>query len=210
MPTSLLLALAVSAGVAAGVCLDPATLWPARWLTAIFGVSAFLFAARGMAAIATALGACALAAVCALLGADAQHRALHPPLRAVLEQHLGGFAIDALGIERHDAPYEIEGRLLADGTITWPLRSASSPVFRFLRYQPVWNGCSSQSPFNRCTSSCIVCLPSFVPCPSRRGHCRADAAGCRGQRHLAPDVHRTSLCRRACIAGMALARAIAG
>ncbi len=118
MSTSLLLALAVSAGAAAGVFLDPATLWPARWLTAIFGVAAFLFAARGMAAIATALGACALAAVCALLGADAQHRALHPPLRAVLEQHLGGFAIDALGLERHDAPYEIEGRLLADATIT--------------------------------------------------------------------------------------------
>jgi competence protein ComEC len=118
MSTSLALALAVSAGTAAGVFLDPASLWPARWLVAVFGVAAFLFAARGHMAIAKALAVCALASTCALLGADAQHRALYPPLRQLLEARFGGFAIETLDLERHDTPFEIEGRLMADAAIT--------------------------------------------------------------------------------------------
>ena len=118
MSTSLALALAVSAGIAAGVFLDPASLWPARWLVAIFGVAAFLLAARGHMAIAKALAVCALASTCALIGADAQHRALYPPLRQLLEARFGGFAIETLDLERHDTPFEIEGRLMADAAIT--------------------------------------------------------------------------------------------
>ena len=118
MSTSLALALAVSAGVAAGVFLNPASLWPARWLVAIFGVAAFLLAARGRMAIAKALAICALAATCALIGADAQHRALYPPLRQLLEARFGGFAIETLDLDRHDTPFEIEGRLMADAAIT--------------------------------------------------------------------------------------------
>ena len=83
MSTSLALALAVSVGVAAGVFLDPASMWPARWLVATFGVTAFLFAARGRMPIAKVLATCALAAICALIGADAQHRALYPPLPGI-------------------------------------------------------------------------------------------------------------------------------
>ncbi len=118
MSTSLGLALAVSGGVAAGVFLDPASLWLARWLVAIFGVAAFLLAARGRVAIAKGLATGALAATCALIGADAQHRALYPPLRQVLEAKAGGFAIDTIGFERHDTPFEIEGRLMADAAVT--------------------------------------------------------------------------------------------
>lgn len=118
MSTSLGLALAVSAGVAAGVFVNPASLWLARWLVAIFGVAAFLLAARGRVALAKALATCALAAICALIGADAQHRALYPPLRQLLEARFGGIAIETLGLERHDTPFEIEGRLLADAAIT--------------------------------------------------------------------------------------------
>ena len=50
--------------------------------------------------------------------AEAQYRALHPPLRQLLEDQFGGFAIDTVGIDRHDTPVEIEGRLIADATIT--------------------------------------------------------------------------------------------
>ncbi|MEX2271945.1 MAG: DNA internalization-related competence protein ComEC/Rec2 [Vicinamibacterales bacterium] len=118
MSTSLALALAVSAGVAAGVFLDPVSLWPARWLVAIFGVAAFLLAARGRMAIAKVVAMGALAATCVLIGADAQHRALYPPLRQLLEARFGGFAIETLDLERHDTPFEIEGRLMADAAIT--------------------------------------------------------------------------------------------
>ena len=118
MSTSLALALAVSAGVAAGVFLDPASLWPARWLVAALGVAAFLLAARERMAMATAVAVCALAAASALFGADAQRRALHPPLRQLLENRFGGFAIETLDLERHDTPFEIEGRLMADAAIT--------------------------------------------------------------------------------------------
>jgi competence protein ComEC len=100
------------------VFLDPASLWPARWLVAIFGVAAFLLAARGRVAIAKAVAMGALAATCVLIGADAQHRALYPPLRQLLEARFGGFALDTLDLERHDTPFEIEGRLMADAAIT--------------------------------------------------------------------------------------------
>jgi competence protein ComEC len=118
MSTSLLLAAAVTAGVAAGVFLPFAWLTPAPWLIVISGLPAFLLAARGFTAIAKLLAAFALAVVCSLLGADAQHRALSPPLRQLLEAQFGGFAIESAGLERHDTPFEIEGRLLADATIT--------------------------------------------------------------------------------------------
>lgn len=118
MATSLLLALAVSAGVAAGVFLPSAWLTPLPWAIVLFALPAFLLAARGFTAAPKVLASGALAAVCALLGADAQHRAIDPPLRQLLEARYGGFAIETLGDERHDTPFEIEGRLTADAAIT--------------------------------------------------------------------------------------------
>jgi competence protein ComEC len=87
-------------------------------LVAIFSVAAFLLAARSRMAIAKAVAMGALAATCLLIGADAQHRALYPPLRQLLEARFGGFAIETLDLERHDTPFEIEGRLMADAAIT--------------------------------------------------------------------------------------------
>jgi competence protein ComEC len=118
MALSLLLALAVSAGTAAGVFLDASTVAPARWLLAALGMAVFLAAARGWKVAARALAAGALAALSALLGADAEQRARHPPLRDVLERRFGGFALESAGIERHETPLEIEGRLLADAALT--------------------------------------------------------------------------------------------
>src|SRR5262249_51902900 len=43
-------------------------------------------------------------------------------------------------------------RVLADGTTTWPWRCTVSPVPRAFRYQPVWNGSSSQSLLRSVTS----------------------------------------------------------
>lgn len=118
MSLSLTLALAVSAGVAAGVFLDPSIVAPARWLLAALGITAFLVAARGWLVAARALAAGALAALSVLLGADAEQRARHPALREVLEARFGGFALESSGLERHDTPFEIEGRLLTDAALT--------------------------------------------------------------------------------------------
>ena len=117
MAISILLALAVSVGSAAGVFLQPPTVAPARWLIAAFGVPAFLCAARGRLGIARWLAAFMTAAVCTLLGAEAQRRTIEPPLRQLLEERVGGFAIETVGLEGHDAPLEIEGRLLSDAVV---------------------------------------------------------------------------------------------
>ena len=118
MPLSLVLALAVSCGVAAGVFLDPSWLWPARWFVAGCGVVAFLFAARGYRAFATLFITFALGGFCALLASDAHYRALYPPLRQLLEAQFGGFTIESLVAGRHERPIQIEGRLLADAALT--------------------------------------------------------------------------------------------
>ena len=59
-----------------------------------------------------------LAAICTIASAAALDRALHPPLRNLLEQRLGGFAIEGADGPRGEAPIVIEGRLLADATPT--------------------------------------------------------------------------------------------
>jgi competence protein ComEC len=118
MPLSITLAVAVSSGAAAGVFLDPASLWFLPGLVAATALVAFVAAARGHRAFATRGVAIGLGAVCALLGADAQQRAMYPPLRVLLEQHFGGFAIETPGGQRHDTPFEIEGRLSADAAVT--------------------------------------------------------------------------------------------
>lgn len=118
MAVSLIFAVAVATGTAAGVFLDPWLLAPVPFLTAGFIVVSFLLAARGYTATATLAGAIALAGICVLFASDAQHRAMYPPLRVTLEQRFGGFALETIGLERHDTPFEIEGRLIADAIIT--------------------------------------------------------------------------------------------
>jgi competence protein ComEC len=118
MPVSLALALAVSCGVAAGMFLDPSWLWPARWIVAGCGVVAFLFAARGYRAFAALFITFTLAGLCTLVASDAHYRALHPPLRQLLESQFGGFAIESAVTGRHERPIQIEGRLLADATLS--------------------------------------------------------------------------------------------
>ena len=60
--------------------------------------------------------AAAYCCAAAVLAADARDRALHTPLRALLDRNLGGFAIDTPGpAARHD-PLLIRARLLEDGS----------------------------------------------------------------------------------------------
>ncbi|OFW42201.1 MAG: DNA internalization-related competence protein ComEC/Rec2 [Acidobacteria bacterium RIFCSPLOWO2_12_FULL_67_14b] len=118
MPLSIRLALTVSAGVAAGVFLDSRVLVPVPWIIAAGGLTALAARGRGRARVAWAAALVALAGLCAVAGASAQDRALHPPLRAILEQRVGGFAIEGVDGPRDDTPIVLEGRLQADATPT--------------------------------------------------------------------------------------------
>ena len=119
MPTSLLFAVATTAGVAAGVLLDPNLITtPAQWLAALLTLATFICAARGMPALSRWGSAAALIPVSALLGIAAQDRALHPPLRQFLEDRIGGFALDSRDVGRKDVAVEIEGRLISDAFLT--------------------------------------------------------------------------------------------
>ncbi len=115
---SISIAIAAALGAAAGVFLDADRLWLARWVLAASLFVAFVLAARGFVGYAIRVVPVALTAACVIFGAEAQYRALHPPIRQLLEQQYGGFTIGTVGTGRHDTPIEIEGRLLSDATIT--------------------------------------------------------------------------------------------
>src|SRR5690349_3485086 len=118
MSTSLLLAIATTAGAAAGVFLDPSFVAPANWLAAIFLLLGFVAAARGMLTFARLFVVPAFVPILALIAAHAQERALHPPLRQFLEDQIGGFSIDSTDVERRETAVEIEGRLTSDAFLT--------------------------------------------------------------------------------------------
>jgi len=118
MTLSVALAIAVAAGVAGGVFLDPAMVSTARWLVAGSVAVAFAMAAKGLLFIAKVLSLVTLVAACVIWGSHAEQQALHPPIRQLLEERLGGFDIAAIDTERHDTPVVIEGRLTSDGYLT--------------------------------------------------------------------------------------------
>jgi competence protein ComEC len=118
MSTSLLLAIATTAGAAAGVLLDASIAAVANWLAAIFLLLSFVAAARGMLAFARLFMVAAFVPIVTLISSHAQERAIHPPLRQFLEDRLGGYAIESTDVERQDTPVEIEGRLTSDAFVT--------------------------------------------------------------------------------------------
>jgi competence protein ComEC len=118
MPTSVLLAIAASIGVAAGVFGDFSTVAFAQWMIAAAVLASFVAAARGRLALARWIVILAFVPGSLLIGNAANERALHPPLRQYLEDRLGGFTIHSEDLARQDTPVEIEGRLLADATAT--------------------------------------------------------------------------------------------
>ncbi|MSO61049.1 MAG: DNA internalization-related competence protein ComEC/Rec2 [Acidobacteria bacterium] len=134
MPLSLALAIATAAGTAAGVFGPPSWLPLARWLLAASGIVAFLCASRHRKTWALRCSLAGLAAACALLASAAQDAALHPPLRTMLEQRLGGFAIEGIDAPRHDTPIVVEGILAADAAVT-----ESGALLR-LHVERIWIG----------------------------------------------------------------------
>ncbi len=117
MPLSLLIAVAVAAGMAAGVFLDPSFTPVVPWVIVAAGGTAIAAASAGWPRTLRATAGLALAGAMSLVGAGAQDRAWHPPVRTLLEQRIGGFDIDGVDAARPDAPILVEARLLADA---WP------------------------------------------------------------------------------------------
>ena len=79
---------------------------------------AFAMAAKGLLFIVKLLSLVTLMAASVIWGSQAEQQALHPPLRQLLDERLGGFAIAAIDTERHDTPLVIEGRLTSDAHLT--------------------------------------------------------------------------------------------
>jgi len=141
MSLSLSLAIAAAVGTAAGVFADPAAISWARWLLATSALAAFLCASKRLTRWAMRCGLAGLGAACVLLASGAHRAALHPPLRTLLEQRLGGFAIEGIEAPRHETPILIEGRLLADAAVT-----ESGALLR-LDVEHVWLGpCPEPAP----------------------------------------------------------------
>ncbi|MGE0864371.1 MAG: ComEC/Rec2 family competence protein [Vicinamibacterales bacterium] len=141
MSLSLSLAIAAALGTAVGVFAEPSWAPAARWLLALSGLTAFVCASRRRMDWALRCGLTGLAAAAALLAGAAHDAALHPPLRTLLEQRLGGFAIEGADSPRHDTPIVVEGRLLADAAIT-----ESGALLR-LQIERVWIGpCPEPAP----------------------------------------------------------------
>ncbi len=141
MSVSLALALTAVAGTAAGVFVEAAWLPAFRWVLAASGLAAFICASRQWRVWALRLGLIGLGAGCALLASAAQDAALHPPLRTLLDQRLGGFAIDGIDAPRNSTPIVVEGKLLADAALT------DSGALLRLQVERVWLGpCPETAP----------------------------------------------------------------
>ena len=112
---SLALAAALSAGLACGVLTD---LHASRALSVVLAaawVASLISFVRGRPRELLAAVVLAVLSAGWLLGARAVDRALHPPLRNLLEQRLGGFALEGPDV-RHDAPIVVEGTLAQDAS----------------------------------------------------------------------------------------------
>ena len=119
MPTSLALAVAISAGVAAGVFLDPSSSPPARWVVAtVRPASPFCSPLAAGGCPAKWLGYLRARGRVRDLGSVCGSTA--PCVRRCgrcSTNGIGGFDIDAIDTERHETPYVIEGRLTGDATL---------------------------------------------------------------------------------------------
>ncbi|MFA5909371.1 MAG: DNA internalization-related competence protein ComEC/Rec2 [Vicinamibacterales bacterium] len=141
MSLSLALALAAAAGTAIGVFADPSWMAQVRWLLGGAAVTAFVCASRQRRDWTLRAGLVCLAAACALLAAAAHDAALHPPLRTLLEERLGGFAIEGVDAPRNDTPIVVEGTLSADAA-----RTEAGALLR-LQVERVWIGpCPEPAP----------------------------------------------------------------
>ena len=101
------------AGAVCGLRLPLSLAWLA-WVTLILALGGWTawWAGKDRATVVALAAAFFCAAVA--LAADARERALHTPLRALLDREVGGFAIETLGpAARHD-PLLVRALLLDD------------------------------------------------------------------------------------------------
>jgi competence protein ComEC len=142
VPPALFPALALLAGAVAGGSIDLSlrVAWPllpmllasaavARWRAA--GRTAWVLTVAGFG-----LGS-------ALLASDARNAALHPLLRTVLEQRVGGFAIESLGPENDHDPIRIRAELAEDAAVREDYVSLRARVLALEydgRWEPVEGG----------------------------------------------------------------------
>lgn len=118
MSLSLSIALAIVAGVAAGVFGHSLFAAYAPWGLVLCGLVAFGAMARHRHRVALVAGLAGLAAISVLVAAAAEEDAMHPPLRTLLEQRAGGFSIDDELAIGSIGPITIEGRLREDAALT--------------------------------------------------------------------------------------------
>jgi competence protein ComEC len=112
-----LLAAALLTGMFAGTTIDASSTFGVTLVASAAWAAAMLATLRRLDRLQLVAAAVLAAAAGWMLGASAVDRAHHSPVRMLLEQRLGGFALDAFE-RRLDEPVIIEGRLLADAAPT--------------------------------------------------------------------------------------------
>ena len=130
---SLALALTLSVGIACGVLTDAQPTGPLSLALALSWAGGSVAFFRGWPRVQLAAIVVTVFAVGWLLGDHALERAMHPPLRNLLEERIGGFAIEGSN-DRPESPIVIEGRLSQDAT-----PSGNGVVLR-VQVKRVWIG----------------------------------------------------------------------
>lgn len=116
MPPALLPALGLLAGTVVATSTEASFRGVLPVLPIVWGAAALCWWQRSHAAatgfIVTGLVLCGLA-----LAAHARERAVHSPLRLVLDERFGGFALEGIGPEADHDPMPIRARLLEDAAV---------------------------------------------------------------------------------------------
>ena len=130
---SLALALTLSVGIACGVLTDAQPTDPLSLALALSWAGGSVAFFRGWPRVQLAAIGVTVFAAGWLLGDHALERAMHPPLRNLLEERIGGFAIDGSN-DRPESPIVIEGQLSQDAA-----PSGNGVVLR-VQVKRVWIG----------------------------------------------------------------------
>jgi competence protein ComEC len=142
VPPALFPAIALLAGAVAGASTD-ASLRVALPLLPILFVAAVVAWWRDASRLASLFTVAGFGLASALLASNARDAALHPLLRTVLEQRVGGFAIESLGPENDHDPIRIRAELLEDAAVREDYVSLRARVLSLEddgRWEPVDGG----------------------------------------------------------------------
>jgi competence protein ComEC len=116
---SSLLTVALVAGLAGGAGVDSPYTFALLLTMSAAWAGAVLAYLRGYPRLLLAAIAVLVVGAGWMLGGHAVDRALHSPLRVLLEQRLGGFAMEGMALSaRLDEPVVVEGRLREDAALT--------------------------------------------------------------------------------------------